>query len=127
MRFHDAASIQNDATGFYEDMTLVDTDRIEVLRGAASSLYGSNALGGVINVVSRSGGGPTHGSLRVEGGGLGMVRGVGGLSGGFINDRLTYSGAGSHLYVTKGVRDPCLTATIAFKALRNSALPQRYL
>ena len=106
MRFHDAASIQNDATGFYEDMTLVDTDRIEVLRGAASSLYGSNALGGVINVVSRSGGGPTHGSLRVEGGGLGMVRGVGGLSGGFINDRLTYSGAGSHLYVTKGVRDP---------------------
>jgi len=106
MRFHDAASIQNDATSFYEDMTIVDTDRIEVLRGAASSLYGSNALGGVINVVSRSGGGPTRGSLRVEGGGLGMVRGVGGLSGGFINDRLTYSGAGSHLYVTKGVRDP---------------------
>ena len=106
MRFHDAASIQNDATAFYEDMNIVDTDRIEVLRGAASSLYGSNALGGVINLVSRSGGGPTRGTLRVEGGGLGMVRGVAGLSGGLIDDRFTYSGAASHFYVTKGVRDP---------------------
>jgi vitamin B12 transporter len=105
MRFHDAGAPQNDASGFIGDMTLVDTDRIEFLRGSGSSLYGSNALGGVINLTSRSGGGPTHGSLRIEGGGLGMIRGVGNLSGGFLRDRLTYSGAGSHLYTTTGVRD----------------------
>jgi vitamin B12 transporter len=103
MRFHDAGAPQNDASGFMGDMTLVDTDRIEFLRGSGSSLYGSNALGGVINLTSRSGGGPTHGSIRVEGGGLGLIRGVGNLSGGFF--RFTYSGAGSHLYTTTGVRD----------------------
>ena len=29
------------------------TDRVEVLRGPASVLYGSNAMGGVINIVTR--------------------------------------------------------------------------
>ena len=105
MRFHDASSIQNDATAFFEDMMVVDTDRIEFLRGSGSSLYGSNALGGVVNVISNSGGGPTHGSLRVEGGGLGVIRGVGNLSGGVYQDKLTFSAGGSHFYMTEGVRD----------------------
>src|SRR5690606_12170338 len=30
-------------------------ERIEVLRGAASSLYGSDAIGGVINIITRKG------------------------------------------------------------------------
>lgn len=105
VRFHDAGSPQNDATAFLQDMNVVDTDRIELLRGAGSSLFGSNALGGVVNITSRSGGGPPRGSLRVEGGGLGLVRGVGNIGGGFLDDKLTYSGAASHLYVTRGVRE----------------------
>jgi len=105
MRFHDAASIQNDATAFWGDLMLVDTERIEFLRGSGSSLYGSNALGGVVNVLSGTGGGPTRGSVRVEGGGLGVVRGVASISGGSFQDKLTYSGAGSHFYMTNGVRD----------------------
>ena len=56
--------IQGDATAFLEDMTIVDTERIEVLRGSGSSLYGSHALGGVINVTTRPGGGRTHGEFR---------------------------------------------------------------
>ncbi|MBW2475042.1 MAG: TonB-dependent receptor, partial [Deltaproteobacteria bacterium] len=35
-------------------VALNEIDRIEVLRGAASALYGSNALGGVINIITRS-------------------------------------------------------------------------
>jgi outer membrane cobalamin receptor len=31
-----------------------EIERVEVLRGAASALYGSNALGGVINIITRS-------------------------------------------------------------------------
>ena len=104
MRFRDAASPQNDATAFLEDMVTADTDRVEFLRGSGSSLYGSNALGGVMNIASNPGGGPPHADLRVEGGGLGLVRGVAGLSGGIGADRLTYSGKLSHLYVTRGVR-----------------------
>src|SRR6185503_2461909 len=51
MRFHDAGSPQNDATGFLGSMILSDTDRIELVRGSGSSLYGSNALGGVVNLT----------------------------------------------------------------------------
>src|SRR4030095_3294565 len=56
MRLRDAASPEGDATAFLESMLVVDTDRVEFLRGPSSSLYGSNALAGVINVSSRTGG-----------------------------------------------------------------------
>ena len=105
MRFRDAASIQGDATAFLSDLTVVDTERIELLRGSGSSLYGSHALGGVINVSSRPGGGKTHGEFRTEGGGLGMIRSVLGAGGGLSADRLTYSGSVSHINVTKGSRE----------------------
>ncbi len=105
MRFRDAASIQGDATAFLEDLTVVDTERIEFLRGSGSSLYGSHALGGVINVSSRPGGGKTHGEFRAEGGGLGLMRSVLGVGGGLAADRLTYSGSVSHINVTKGSRE----------------------
>ncbi|MDP5029637.1 TonB-dependent siderophore receptor [Paraglaciecola sp.] len=36
-----------------DQISVVDIERIEVLRGAASVLYGSSAMGGVINIISR--------------------------------------------------------------------------
>ena len=74
LRFRDAASPQNDATGFLSNLATVDTERIEVMRGSGSSLYGSNAMAGVINVTSRTGGGPARGDVLLEGGGLGLIR-----------------------------------------------------
>jgi iron complex outermembrane receptor protein len=38
---------ENSAAGFY------DLDRVEVLRGPQATLYGRNAVGGVLNVISR--------------------------------------------------------------------------
>ena len=104
MRFRDAASTQGDATVFLQDMTLIDADRVEMLRGSGSSLYGSHAMAGVINVTSRRGGGRPHGEIRAEGGGLGMLRGVARAAGGLGNDRFQYSGGLSHLNVTRGYR-----------------------
>ena len=104
LRFRDAASPQNDATGFLSNLATVDTERIEVMRGSGSSLYGSNAMAGVINVTSRTGGGPAQGDVLLEGGGLGLVRTVPSLRGGLAGDRLTYSGAVSYIDVTQGIR-----------------------
>ena len=37
----------------YSRLSLNDVGRIEIVKGAASSLYGSNAVGGVVNLISR--------------------------------------------------------------------------
>lgn len=36
----------------YSRLNLQNTERVEIVKGAASSLYGSNATGGVINIIS---------------------------------------------------------------------------
>ena len=39
--------------GVLSNLGVIDVDRVEVLRGSASSLYGTNAVGGAINIVTR--------------------------------------------------------------------------
>jgi len=105
MRFRDAAGTQGDASALYQDLLIVDTERVEFMRGSGSSLYGSHAMAGVININSSQGGGKTHGEIRTEGGGLGMLRGVARVGGGLADNRFVYSGGFSHLNVVNGYRD----------------------
>lgn len=51
-----------------QDVMLPDVDRIEVISGPASSLWGPNAVNGVINVITRSAA-DTQGTLADVGGG----------------------------------------------------------
>jgi vitamin B12 transporter len=103
LRFRDASTTQADSSSFLSTLNVIDTDHIEILRGSGSSLYGTDAVGGAINVVSDVGGGPTHGDLQVEGGTLGFFRARGSIAGGFLGDRLTYSAGILHLNVMSGV------------------------
>lgn len=62
--------------------TLSDIERIEVIRGPMASLYGSGAIGGVINLISRRGTeqGP-HVTVDLSGGYPAQVRGAASLTG----------------------------------------------
>jgi vitamin B12 transporter len=103
LRFRDAATTQADATSFLGGLNFVNADHIEVMRGSGSSLYGTNAVGGAVNIVSDQGGGDTHGQLQVEGGNLGLFRGRGSIAGGSFGDKLKYSLGLMHLNVSSGV------------------------
>jgi len=50
-----------------------DVSRIEVLRGPQSTLYGSEAIGGVVNVITAAATRPLEGELQVEGGSYGTA------------------------------------------------------
>jgi len=103
LRFRDPASINGDATSFLSDLVVTNLDRVEVLRGSGSSLYGTNAVGGVFNIVTDEGGGRTHGNLFAEGGGLGFFRGRAQIAGGANADRFVYSAGVTHVNVSRGI------------------------
>jgi iron complex outermembrane receptor protein len=72
-----------------QDVLLEDIERIEVISGPGATLYGANAVNGVINIMTRSAK-DTQG-LLVEGGGGSELRGFGGLRyGGALSPGLSF-------------------------------------
>jgi hypothetical protein len=56
-----------------QPISLEDIERIEVIRGPASSLYGANALAGVVSITTRAVSEGTSGWVRFVGGELGLM------------------------------------------------------
>ena len=52
----------------FAHLTTENIERIEILRGAGGTLYGSQAIGGVINIITKKGQGPLQLGLSAEGG-----------------------------------------------------------
>jgi outer membrane receptor protein involved in Fe transport len=73
----------NEFGGYFDFASLPadGVERVEVTRGPESALYGSNAVTGVINIVTRHGEGPPHFALQAEGGSFTTSRFVTGGSG----------------------------------------------
>jgi vitamin B12 transporter len=74
LRVRDSADINGSAFPFITDLTANDLDRVEILRGSGSSIYGTNAIGGVINLVPRTGAGAARFEAGFEGGSLALFR-----------------------------------------------------
>ena len=66
---------------FFDNLLTAGAGRIEILRGAQSTLYGSQAMGGVINIISAEPSAPLAGALNVEGGTHGTGYGGGTIGG----------------------------------------------
>jgi vitamin B12 transporter len=63
-------------------LTTDNVERIEIVRGPASVLYGSDAVSGVIQVFTRRGSGALHGDVSVRAGTYASVDANGGIAGG---------------------------------------------
>jgi iron complex outermembrane receptor protein len=75
----DGVPVSDAQTGHFDLNLTVPLDlveRVEVVRGPSSSLHGADAVGGVVNVVTRRGEGVPAGRIRLEGGSFGAVQGA---------------------------------------------------
>jgi len=75
-----------------------DIQQIEVLRGPQSGLYGADALGGVISIITKKGEGPPRATGMIEGGSFGTFNQTAALSG--SQDRINYAFNVAHFRAT---------------------------
>ena len=79
----------------FSNLTVDNIERIEVLRGPQSMVYGSDAIGGVVNIITKRGEGPL--SVRATGMGGSFNTGQTGLNVSGGDERRYYSVSGSFL------------------------------
>ena len=79
----DGAIVNSGTLGSYDfsNLTTDNIERVEILRGAQSMLWGSDAMGGVINVVTKRGQGPPSATAFLEYGSFASLREGGTVSG----------------------------------------------
>lgn len=97
VKLNDPSSTQG---GFnFGNLLVGDVARIEVLRGAQSTLWGSQAIGGVVNIVTREPAEPFEATADAEAGSRKTAYLRAGIGG--AGERVTWRLAGAH-YVTDG-------------------------
>ena len=80
----------------FGQLLTADIQQIEVLRGPQSGLYGADALGGVISIVTKKGDGPARATGSIEGGSFGTFNQTTGLSGSQDNFNYAFNVAHFH-------------------------------
>ncbi|MGB0127497.1 MAG: TonB-dependent receptor, partial [Rhodocyclaceae bacterium] len=88
-------------TASLSQIPLSQIERIEILRGPGSALYGADAVGGVIQIFTKKGQGPLQGNAFAGFGSRNTQDLSAGLSGG--DERWSYSLRGSY-YNTDGIK-----------------------
>ena len=97
-------------------VSLADIERIEIVRGPMSGLYGSNAIGGVVNIITRRGSSQPEASVTLAGGWPAQGQGSASLSGtagkfdyalsGAIDQEAGFDATPQRMSIYAGHRDP---------------------
>jgi vitamin B12 transporter len=80
----------------FAHLLLQDVQRVEVLRGPQSGLYGSDAIGGIINIITKSGAGPAQLIATLQGGSFATFNQAASIGG--AADRLHYMFTVDHIH-----------------------------
>lgn len=78
-------------TGNIAVIPLENVERIEIVRGPGSVIYGSAAMGGVVNIITRKGKGDPSVKAGVEYGSWDYTKGYAGFSGSFLDNKIGVS------------------------------------
>jgi len=72
----DGVRMDSQSTGgaSWQTIPLAQIERVEIVRGAASAIYGSDAIGGVVQVFTRKGDGKPQVELGIGGGNDGLAK-----------------------------------------------------
>ena len=80
----------------YEDISPSQIDHIEIVRGAVSSLYGSDAIGGVIQIFSKKGEGEPQLNASVGYGRYGTHKESAGMAGSYMDTQYALNVSDTH-------------------------------
>ncbi len=80
----------------FAHLLMQDVQKVEVLRGPQSGLYGSDAIGGVVNIITKSGNGPAQLTASLQGGSFDTFNQAASLGG--SADRFHYMVSADHLH-----------------------------
>lgn len=86
----------------FSTIALDQIERVEIVHGAGTVLYGNGAVGGVVNIITRSPGGDTRANVKFETGSYGAYQGTATAAGTIDKFRLTALG---HMSTTDGYRE----------------------
>jgi vitamin B12 transporter len=115
----DASDPSNPARVFdLGQLLTADIQQIEVLRGPQSGLYGADAIGGVISIITKKGEGPPRATGMIEGGSFGTFNQTAALSG--AQDRINYAFNVAHFRSTDTPVTPLELLPPGQKAIGNN-------
>jgi vitamin B12 transporter len=104
----------------FSNMPIENIDRIEVLRGPQSGLYGSEAIGGVINIVTKRGAANPTGAITVEGGSFNSIRARANFA--VTQGRLSFTAGGNYFEsdnhrINSAIRQRDINASVRYQLL----------
>lgn len=118
----DGIEVSNPVQGEYDFAGLLvqNIERIEVLRGPQSALWGSNATAGVINIITKKAAQGFHATGSIEGGSFSTAKVTGGISYGSERIRVAvnagfYRTSGTNVSSFGSERDGDKNFTVSFK------------
>ncbi len=115
----------------FAHLTVDNIERIEILRGPQSTLYGSDAIGGVIHIITKKGEGKPKFNFSAEGGSFTTFRETAGVSGGnkwvkyslglsrLDTDGISAAGKKYGNYERDGYKNTSLSSRLGFTPMEN--------